>query len=115
MAVQDRWWARAGLFLFGRLLVEAYPFEECFFLPEARRMRAAVRLPLLLLGGIQSAATLERAMQGGFELAGMGRALLHDPALPRKLERGDLAASGCVPCNECVAEMDRGGVRCTRA
>jgi len=115
MAVQDRWWAKAGLFLFGRLLVEAYPYEEAFFLPEARRMREAVRLPLVLLGGIKSAATLERAMQGGFEFAGMARALLHDPALPRRLERGELAASGCVPCNECIAEMDRGGVRCTRA
>jgi 2,4-dienoyl-CoA reductase-like NADH-dependent reductase (Old Yellow Enzyme family) len=115
MAVQDRWWARAGLFLFGRLLVEAYPYEEAFFLPEARRMREAVRLPLVLLGGIKSAATLERAMQDGFEFAGMARALLHDPALPRKLERGEIAASGCVPCNECIAEMDRGGVRCARA
>ena len=114
MAVQDRWWARLGLFLFGRLLVEAYPFEEAFFLPEARRMRAAVRLPLMLLGGIKSAATLAGAMEGGFDLAGMARALLHDPALPRKLERGEAAASGCVPCNECIAEMDRGGVRCTR-
>jgi 2,4-dienoyl-CoA reductase-like NADH-dependent reductase (Old Yellow Enzyme family) len=45
----------------------------------------------------------------------MGRALLHDPDLPRKMERGEVAASGCVPCNECIAEMDRGGVRCTRA
>ncbi|MEY2667382.1 MAG: hypothetical protein RJA59_20, partial [Pseudomonadota bacterium] len=50
----------------------------------------------------------------GFELVGMGRALLHDPALPRKLERGEVRTSGCVPCNECIAEMDRGGVRCTR-
>ena len=115
MAVQDRWWAKAGLYLFGRLLVEAYPYADAFFLPEARRMREAVRLPLVLLGGIKSAATLEQAMQAGFELAGMGRALLHDPALPRKLERGEVAASGCVPCNECIAEMDRGGVRCTRA
>jgi 2,4-dienoyl-CoA reductase-like NADH-dependent reductase (Old Yellow Enzyme family) len=45
----------------------------------------------------------------------MGRALLHDPDPPRKMERGEVAASGCVPCNECIAEMDRGGVRCTRA
>ena len=53
-------------------------------------------------------------MREGYELAGMARALLHDPALTRKLEREGLAGSGCVPCNECIAEMDRGGVRCTR-
>ncbi len=115
MAAQDRWWAKAGLWLFGRLLVQEYPFQEGFLLDEARRMRAAVRLPLMLLGGLKSLATVERALADGFELVGMGRALLHDPDLPRKMERGELAASGCVPCNECIAEMDRGGVRCTRA
>jgi 2,4-dienoyl-CoA reductase-like NADH-dependent reductase (Old Yellow Enzyme family) len=113
-AVQERWWARAGLTLFGRLLVQAYPYEEGFFLEEARRMRAAVRLPLVLLGGVKSLPVIDRALSDGFELVGMGRALLHDPALPRRMERGEVITSGCVPCNECIAEMDRGGVRCTR-
>jgi len=115
MAAQDRWWAKAGLYLFGRLLVREYPFEEAFFLEDARRVRRAVRLPLVLLGGIKSRATLDRAMAEGFELVGMGRALLHDPSLPWKLARAEVDASGCVPCNECIAEMDRGGVRCTRS
>jgi 2,4-dienoyl-CoA reductase-like NADH-dependent reductase (Old Yellow Enzyme family) len=114
-AAQDRWWARAGLTLFGRLLVQAYPYQEGFFLEEGRRMRAAVRLPLVLLGGLKSLAMIDRALDDGFELVGMGRALLHDPALPGKLARGELASSACVPCNECIAEMDRGGVRCTRS
>jgi 2,4-dienoyl-CoA reductase-like NADH-dependent reductase (Old Yellow Enzyme family) len=115
MAAQDRWWAKTGLFLFGKLLVRQYPFEEAFLLGEARRMRAAVRLPLVLLGGVKSRSTIEGALNEGFELVGMGRALLHDPDLPRKMERGEVTRSGCVPCNECIAEMDRGGVRCTRA
>ena len=113
-AVQEAWHARLGLTLFGKLLVQRYPYEEGFLLEEARRMRAAVRLPLVLLGGIKSLATIERALGAGFELVGMGRALLHDPDLPMRMERGEAAGSGCVPCNECIAEMDRGGVRCTR-
>jgi 2,4-dienoyl-CoA reductase-like NADH-dependent reductase (Old Yellow Enzyme family) len=68
----------------------------------------------VLLGGIKSRAGLARAMADGFELAGMGRALLHDATLPRRLERGEVERSGCVPCNRCIAEMDRGGVRCVR-
>jgi 2,4-dienoyl-CoA reductase-like NADH-dependent reductase (Old Yellow Enzyme family) len=113
-AVQERFWARAGLTLFGKLLVQAYPYEEGFFLEEARRLRPAVRLPLVLLGGVKSLAVIDRALADGFELVGMGRALLHDPALPGRMERGEATSSGCVPCNECIAEMDRGGVRCTR-
>lgn len=34
VAAQDRWWAKAGLFAFGRLFVRAYPFEEGFLLPK---------------------------------------------------------------------------------
>jgi len=115
LAVQDRMVRKVGLWLFGSLLVQAYPYEETFFLEDARRVRAAVRVPLLLLGGIKSRAGLERVMADGFELAGMGRALLHDATLPRRLERGEVERSGCVPCNRCIVEMDRGGVRCVRS
>ena len=114
LEVQDRLVRKVGLWLFGSLLVQAYPYEETFFLEEARRVRAAVQVPLVLLGGIKSRAGLARAMGDGFELAGMGRALLHDATLPRRLERGEVERSGCVPCNRCIAQMDRGGVRCVR-
>jgi 2,4-dienoyl-CoA reductase-like NADH-dependent reductase (Old Yellow Enzyme family) len=53
-------------------------------------------------------------MAAGFDLVGMGRALIHDPNLTRKMQNGAVTTSACVPCNECIAEMDRGGVRCTR-
>jgi len=32
----------------------------------------------------------------------------------RKMQIGEVSTSACVPCNQCIAEMDRGGVRCTR-
>ena len=114
IAVQQRWSAKVGLFFFGRLLVPQTPYEETFFLDEARRVRAAVRLPLVLLGGIKSRAGIARALDAGFPLVGMARALLHDAALPRKLAAGAVDASGCVPCNQCICEMDRGAVRCVR-
>jgi 2,4-dienoyl-CoA reductase-like NADH-dependent reductase (Old Yellow Enzyme family) len=115
IAVQERWVRKVGIWLFGSLLVQAYPYGETFFLDDARRVRAAVAVPLVLLGGIKSRAAVTRAMAEGFELAGMARALLHDATLPRRLERGEVERSGCIPCNRCIGEMDRGGVRCVRA
>jgi 2,4-dienoyl-CoA reductase-like NADH-dependent reductase (Old Yellow Enzyme family) len=54
-------------------------------------------------------------MREGFELAAMGRALIHDPGLIAKYAAGLARESGCVPCNQCVAEMDReGGVCCSK-
>src|SRR6185295_7132495 len=47
-------------------VVRSYTFEEAFFLPAARRFRAAVRLPLMLLGGVTKLSTMVAAMQEGF-------------------------------------------------
>jgi 2,4-dienoyl-CoA reductase-like NADH-dependent reductase (Old Yellow Enzyme family) len=106
---------RIALRLFGPAVIREYPFEPLYFLPEAREVRRAVRMPLVLLGGVKSMDDLETAMREGFELAAMGRALIHDPALIAKYQAGSKRTSGCIPCNQCVAEMEReGGVRCVR-
>ena len=98
--------------MFGRAVIEAHPFEELFFLPLARAVRAAVSMPLCLLGGVVSGENLNTAMAEGFELVAMGRALIENPNLVRDLEADASARSACTHCNVCVAEMDRGGVRC---
>jgi 2,4-dienoyl-CoA reductase-like NADH-dependent reductase (Old Yellow Enzyme family) len=104
---------RVVLRLVGARVIREYPFEELFFLPLARRIRAAVRMPLVLLGGALSLANLETAMREGFDFVAMGRALIADPDLVVRFRRGEATRSRCISCNECVAEMDRpGGVRC---
>jgi 2,4-dienoyl-CoA reductase-like NADH-dependent reductase (Old Yellow Enzyme family) len=100
---------------FGPLAVKRYAFEDMFLLPLAREVRAAVKMPLVLLGGISSLAHLERAMDEGFDFVAMGRPLLFDPALVARYQRGESTRSGCVVCNECITEMERpGGVCCAR-
>ncbi len=106
----QRWAMR----LFGPLLVKRYPFQEMFFLEQARRVRAAVDIPLVLLGGIVSRENLLCAMCEGFEMVALGRPLIYDPAFVRRIEQGEIERSGCDQCNGCVVEMDRQGVRCIR-
>ena len=103
---------RVSLRWFGRRIIREYPFEEMFFLDQARAVRAAVRVPLILLGGILSLDNLETAMREGFDFVAMGRALIADPDLIARMQRGEATRSRCTSCNKCVAEMDRGGVRC---
>ncbi len=112
IAVERKPMQRLALRVFGPQVIEAHPFEELFFLPLARAIRAAVSMPLCLLGGIVSRANLETAMAEGFELVAMGRALLENPDLIREIAAGTAERSACTHCNVCVAEMDRGGVRC---
>jgi 2,4-dienoyl-CoA reductase-like NADH-dependent reductase (Old Yellow Enzyme family) len=116
IAVEKSWAQKLALAVFGPALIHAYAFEPLYFLPLARQVRRAVRMPLVLLGGIKSRDDLDMAMREGFELAAMGRALIHDPALIGKYAASLARESGCVPCNQCVAEMDReGGVCCAKA
>ncbi len=104
---------RMGLRLFGRLMVPQHPFEAMFFLPDSRQIRKAVRLPLVLLGGIRSLAHMQQARQEGFNFISLGRPLIHDPDLIKKMKAGEIQSSPCEPCNKCVSEMESGGIRCT--
>jgi 2,4-dienoyl-CoA reductase-like NADH-dependent reductase (Old Yellow Enzyme family) len=103
--------ARFGLRVIGRRLFPSYPFEEAFFLPMARQFRAALSMPLILLGGINRRDTIDHAMAEGFEFVAMARALLREPDLPNRL-RTDAAGAGlCIHCNKCMPTI-YSGTRC---
>ena len=97
-----------GLRLFGRFLFKEYPFEEAYFLRFARQFRAALDMPLILLGGINELETIQSAMDEGFEFVAMGRALLREPDLVHRMAAGEARDSLCVHCNKCMATIYRG-------
>ncbi len=103
---------RWGMRLLAPRMLKAWPFEQAFFLPLARRFRQAVDLPLMLLGGLTRLDAMQRAVEEGFEFVAVGRALIADPDLPARMAAGEARASRCNHCNRCVIEMERGGVRC---
>ncbi len=103
---------KLSLRFFGNRIIREYPFKEMFFLEDARAVRRAVRVPLVLLGGVLSVDNLETAMREGFDFVAMGRALIADPDLINRMQQGEATRSRCISCNKCVAEMDRNGVRC---
>jgi len=61
---------------------------------------------------VVSMDNLDVAMREGFNYVAMGRALIADPSLIDDLRTGRKARTRCNSCNECIAEMDAGGVRC---
>lgn len=103
---------RLAMQAFGPFVVRKYPFQEMFFLPEARVIRQSVDVPLVLLGGLLSLENLETAMAEGFDFVALGRALIADPELVNELQAEKKTRSRCTSCNECIAEMDLGGIRC---
>jgi 2,4-dienoyl-CoA reductase-like NADH-dependent reductase (Old Yellow Enzyme family) len=98
---------------FLRRIMPSYPFEEAFFLPFARQFRAALDVPLILLGGINRLDTIEHALDEGFAFVAMARALLREPDLPGKLEAQTSAESLCIHCNKCAPTIySRRGTHC---
>jgi len=103
---------KIAMALFSRIIIRKYAFEENFFLPLARRIRQVVDMPLVYLGGVVSRKGVDELMAEGFDMVAIGRALIHDPDFILKLKEDLNHVSPCNHCNICVAEMDRGGVRC---
>jgi 2,4-dienoyl-CoA reductase-like NADH-dependent reductase (Old Yellow Enzyme family) len=97
-----------GMRLFGGFFLKSYPFEEAFFRSYARQFRAALSMPLVLLGGINRRDTIEQAMADGFDFVAMGRALLREPGLVTALAKGERQESLCVHCNKCMASIYSG-------
>ncbi|HWA65969.1 MAG TPA: NADH:flavin oxidoreductase [Mycobacteriales bacterium] len=92
----------------GKRFMPEYPYEEGYFLPEARQFREALRMPLVLLGGISRLDTIERALGEGFDFVAMGRALLREPDLVNRMRAGAATASTCIHCNKCMPTIYRG-------
>ena len=103
-----RWGMRSPA---GRGFLKRYAFEEAYFRPKALEFRAAVAMPLMLLGGINRLGTMQQAMADGFDFVVMGRALLREPDLVRRLEAGRASRGTCIHCNRCMPTI-YSGTRC---
>jgi 2,4-dienoyl-CoA reductase-like NADH-dependent reductase (Old Yellow Enzyme family) len=100
-----------GMRVFGKRFLPSYPYEEAYFLPQARRFRAELDLPLILLGGISRLKTVRTAMAEGFQLVAMARALLREPGLVDSWRAGRAGDSACDHSNRCMATI-YGGTHC---
>ncbi|MEU6796139.1 NADH:flavin oxidoreductase [Nonomuraea wenchangensis] len=103
--------ARLGIKLAGERFIRAYPYQEAYLLDSARRFRATLKTPLILLGGISQRATMDLAMAEGFEFVAMARALLREPDLVNRLRTDPATRSLCVHCNKCMPTIYT-GTRC---
>ncbi|MBM7507782.1 NADH:flavin oxidoreductase [Nocardioides sp. 31GB23] len=96
----------------GRSFLKSYPFEEAYFRDKALRVREAVDLPLMLLGGINRLDTMEQAMADGFEYVALARAVLREPGLVDRVAReraaGRSGEGACIHCNRCMPTIYAG-------
>ncbi|GAA0284767.1 NADH:flavin oxidoreductase [Actinomadura nitritigenes] len=99
---------RAGIRMSGTRFLRAYPYQEAYLLEHARRFRAELDLPLILLGGVTNRETMDRAMAEGFQFVAMGRALLREPDLVNRIAEDPSTRSLCIHCNRCMPTIYTG-------
>lgn len=103
---------KLGLRVAGRRLIKPFPYEPGYFLRDARAVRAAVKLPLVYLGGVDSAEAVDAALGAGFDAVAMARALIREPDFVARLQRERGYRSPCDHCNYCAAQIYTRPVSC---
>lgn len=98
------WWLKWGVKMCGKMMIPTVPYEETYFLEDARKFRAELKLPLVYVGGCSTRSGIDRVLSEGFEFVQMGRALLRRPDFVNRLARGEESA-GCDHVNYCIARM----------
>ncbi len=96
---------RWGIRMTGHKFLREYPYRDAYLLRDARRFRAELTMPLILLGGITDRASMDLAMAEGFEFVAMARALLAEPDLVNRIAAdadGHAVHSKCTHCNQCM-------------
>ena len=99
---------KTGFKLTAKKFMPYYPFEEAYFLEQAKLVREAVTMPLILLGGINNLSTVQLALEEGFDFVAIGRALLREPDLVKRWEEGNDANGACIHCNKCMPSIYQG-------
>lgn len=107
------WAEKLSMSLFGPLLIPSHKFEPLFFYEMAKEVRKNVSIDLVYVGGVASKKHIELLMQSGFNWIALARPLIQNPNFVNEMKKGITTESACNRCNQCIVEMERGGIRCT--
>lgn len=91
------------------------PEGEAYYRDAALAIKqAAVKIPLLLVGGIRSLGTAEDLVATGTaDMVALSRPLIREPGLVARWHSGDHGPSACVSDNRCLTVLRRGeGLYC---
>lgn len=98
-------WLPIGVKMAGRFMIPPEPFKEAYFLEDALKFRAALKMPLVYVGGLVSREKIDEVLNDGFEFVSMARALLNDPSFVNKMKEDRQARCDCGHSNYCIARM----------
>jgi 2,4-dienoyl-CoA reductase-like NADH-dependent reductase (Old Yellow Enzyme family) len=94
---------------FSRLGRPAAGEPEAYYETAARRLKAAVETPVMLVGGIRTYETAERLVaEGATDYIALSRPLIREPRLIARWRSGDRRPAACISDNGCFDTPDEG-------
>ncbi|MBN2173528.1 MAG: NADH:flavin oxidoreductase, partial [Bacteroidales bacterium] len=67
---------KLGLLLFGKIIVQKFRYTNLFHIEAAGKVREAVDIPVIYIGGVRFAEDLEQLINNGFDFVQLGRSLI---------------------------------------
>ena len=92
------------------------PEREAYNAPYARRIKAEVKVPVIVVGGVRTPEIAETILEKeGADFIALSRPFIREPDLVRKWEADRTHRALCVSCNGCFrAGIKEGGIRCVQ-
>ncbi len=91
------------------------PVPEAYYRPFARAAKAAVDVPIILVGGLRSTQMMDEIVRSGdADFLALARPFVREPDLVNKIAAGRRGPVDCVSCNICFLHEGVDPLRCWR-
>jgi 2,4-dienoyl-CoA reductase-like NADH-dependent reductase (Old Yellow Enzyme family) len=91
------------------------PVAEAYYRPFARAAKAAIDIPVILVGGVRSTQTMDEIVRSGdADFLAMARPFVREPDLPNQIAQGRRGSVDCVSCNICFLHEGIDPLKCWR-
>ncbi len=90
------------------------PEKEAWNIGYARKIKASVNCPVMVVGGFRSYEVCEKVIdENEVDCITMSRPLIREPDLAGRWEKGDRSPAKCISCNRCFKPgAEEGGIYC---
>lgn len=91
------------------------PAAQAYFRDSARRLRQAVDVPIILVGGLRTTEVMAEVVgSGDADFIAMARPLIREPDIVAQIAAGRTGRVDCTSCNLCLRHEGHHSLRCWR-
>ena len=109
-------WLRYFIRWCGPWMIRQFPFEECYFLEDAKKFRAELKCPLVYVGGLVSREGIDRGAGRGIRTGADGAGAGQRPCVRQQASGGRRRdpQRKCDHRNYCIARMYSVDMKCCK-